>query len=323
MADFTYNRLVLLRGSVGSSISGPNFQWTHKLDWTNAGIVTDAAGAGSGALTTDDSFSGGNAGSPNITGGVYTGLYIPIGFEGTTYNLGVFTTNNSTFNYCIPYDTALLPFDLFPMFPTTGNGSTSVHAPNLSNAANCFLTGTRIATPGGPRAIETLQPDELVLTADGRVIPVVWVWRQAVVPLFGLTEALTPILIAAGALGPGRPARDLVVTADHALALEGVLVNAGALVNGASIRPLPAAQMPRQLVYWHIETQAHEILLAEDCPTESYIPYAPRSVFDNHDAYLARHGRDRPIAEMQLPRISAARMVPPILRHRLSRLAPA
>lgn len=323
MADFSYNRLVLLKGSVGSSISGPNFQWTQKLDWTNAGIVTDAAGAGSGALTTDDSFSGGNAGSPNITGGVYTGLYIPISFEGTTYNLGVFTTNHSTFNYCIPYDTALLPFNLFPLFPTSGNGSTSVHAPNLSNAANCFLTGTRIATPGGPRAIETLKPDEHVLTADGRAIPVVWVWRQAVVPLFGLSSALTPILITAHALGPGRPARDLVVTADHALALEGVLINAGALVNGMTIRPLPAEQMPQRLVYWHLETQSHEILLAEDCPTESYIPYASRSVFDNHDAYLARYGRDRAIAEMPLPRISAARMVPSILRHRLSHLAPA
>ena len=314
LADFSYNRLVLLRGSVGSSISGPNFQWTQKLDWTNAGIVTDAAGAGSGALTTDDSFSGGNAGSPNITGGVYTGLYIPISFEGTTYNLGVFTTNHSTFNYCIPYDTALLPFDLFPMFPTTGNGSTSVHAPNLSNAANCFLTGTRIATPQGLRAIETLGPDDLVLTADGRVIPIIWVWRQEIVNIQVLSEALTPIVISAGAFGPDRPLRDLIVTADHAMMLDGLLINAGALVNGDTIRRLTTDQMPARYCYWHIETAAHEVLLAENCTTESYVDYALRQGFDNYDAYLARYGHARPIAEMVLPRISAARLVPAHLR---------
>ncbi|WP_439137595.1 Hint domain-containing protein [Roseicyclus sp.] len=279
--------------------------------------MTDAAGAGSGALTTDDSFSGGNAGFPNITGGVYTGFYIPISFEGTTYNLGVFTTNHSTFNYCIPYDTALLPFDLFPMFPTTGNGSTSVHAPNLSNAANCFLTGTRIATPHGLRAIETLQPDDLVLTADGRIIPIIWVWRQEIVNIQVLAEALTPILISTGAFGPDRPVRDLVVTADHAIALSGLLINAGALVDGIAIHRLTPAQMPARYSYWHIETAAHELLLAENCAAESYVDYALRQGFDNYDAYLARYGTDRPIAEMALPRISAARLVPQMLRHGL------
>jgi hypothetical protein len=320
LADFSYNRLVLLNGSIAS---GPNFQWTQKFDWANIGVVVDAAGPGAGVLTTDDSFSGSNTGSPNITGGVYTGHYIPITFKGTTYNFGVFTTNNSHFDYCIPYDTARLPFNLFAAFPATGSGPASVYDPNFANAANCFLTGTRIATPHGPRAIETLGRGDLVLTANGRAVPVVWLWRQEIINIQGLSEDRAPILISANALGQGRPARDLVVTADHAMALGGCLINAGTLVNDITIRRLGTAQMPARFRYWHIETAAHEVLLAENCPTESYIPYAPRQVFDNYDAYLAHYGSDLPIAEMDHPRISAARMVPQVLRHCLSHRAPA
>ena len=105
--------------------------------------------------------------------------------------------------------------------------------------------------------------------------------------------------------------RDLIVTADHAMLLDGVLINAVALVNDVTIRLIPATQMPARYRYWHIETSAHEVLLAENCATESYVDYAMRRGFDNYDAYLARYGHDRPIPEMTLPRIGTARLLPP------------
>lgn len=314
MADFVHNRMVVFQGSIGG---GPSFQWTAKMDLANAGTIRDAPGAGAGVLTTHDSFTG----TPTITSGSYTGHYIPITHNGTTYNFGVFTTNNGLWDYCIPYNTALLPFSLFDLVPASGNGTLSAYDLTLESAANCFLTGTRIATPHGPRAIEALGRGDLILTADGRAIPIIWVWRQEILNLQGLSEDRTPILISANALGEGRPARDLVVTADHAMALGGCLINAGTLVNDITIRRLGTAQMPARFRYWHIETAAHEVLLAENCPTESYIPYAPRQVFDNYDAYLAHYGSDLPIAEMDLPRISAARMVPQVLRPCLSHRA--
>ena len=45
---------------------------------------------------------------------------------------------------------------------------------------NCFATGARTVTPDGERAIETLQPGDLVLTHDGRSTPAIWVARQTV-----------------------------------------------------------------------------------------------------------------------------------------------
>ena len=38
---------------------------------------------------------------------------------------------------------------------------------------NRFATGARTATPDGERAIETLQPGDLVLTHDGRSTPAI------------------------------------------------------------------------------------------------------------------------------------------------------
>lgn len=238
----------------------------------------------------------------------FSGWYVSVGGQ----NFGIF---NSGSIWAIPYNAE--EFDLGStgvIVPEITSGSTSLHTPALHGSANCFLTGTRIATPQGLRAIETLGPDDLVLTADGRVVPIIWVWRQEIVNIHVLSEALTPIVISAGAFGPDRPLRDLIVTADHAMMLDGLLINAGALVNGDTIRRLTTDQMPARYCYWHIETAAHEVLLAENCPTESYVDYALRQGFDNYDAYLARYGHARPIAEMVLPRISAARLVPAHLR---------
>ena len=239
----------------------------------------------------------------------FSGWYVTIGGQ----NFGIF--NASTF-WAIPFNSSELNLGTTTasIVPEITAGSTTLSTPALHGSANCFLTGMRIATPQGLRAIEMLGPDDLVLTADGRVVPIIWVWRQEIVNIQVLSEALTPIVISAGAFGPDRPLRDLIVTADHAVMLDGLLINAGALVNGDTIRRLTTDQMPARYCYWHIETAAHEVLLAENCPTESYVDYALRQGFDNYDAYLARYGHARPIAEMVLPRISAARLVPARLR---------
>ena len=157
-----------------------------------------------------------------------------------------------------------------------------------------------------------------MLDAEGRVHPVLWVARQGVRAIPGLPDKLSPVRISAGAFGPGRPARDLLLSADHALMLGGLLVNAGALVDGDTVRFEPLSAMPPRFTYWHVETPEHVALLAEGLPAESFIDYADRAAFDNHDAYLASHGVDRIIPEMPVPRISARRHLPPPLRTALA-----
>ena len=172
----------------------------------------------------------------------------------------------------------------------------------------CFAPGTAIATPEGAVAVEALSIGDPVLTADGRTVPVKWVGRQTRAPLF---QRIRMIRVAAGALADRLPLRDLVLTADHALLIDGLLINAGALVNGTTITEL--RDLPERVTVYHIETEAHDVILAEGTPAETFIDYAGRQAFDNYAEYVALYGADRAIAENPAPRISSARMLPAAL----------
>ena len=80
---------------------------------------------------------------------------------------------------------------------------------------NCFATGTRIATPDGDRTIETIKPGDLVLTHDGRAVPVIWRAWQSIVNPRNLSVGRGPVRIDAGALGPDLPNGPLTVTVDR------------------------------------------------------------------------------------------------------------
>lgn len=183
--------------------------------------------------------------------------------------------------------------------------------------ANCFVGGTLIATPDGERAVEALQIGDMVLTACGREVAVTWIGRQVIYPRAASvrpTEGRLPVRISAHALGQGLPLRDLDLSADHAVQTGGYLVNAGALVNGASIRFLDADELPASFVYYHVETADHDVILAEGLPAETFVDYVGRRAFDNYAEYLAIYGAERVIRERPGPRISAARQLPDALR---------
>ena len=174
---------------------------------------------------------------------------------------------------------------------------------------DCFATGTTILTPDGERAIETLSPGDRVMTHDGRAVPVIWRAWQSIVNPRNLSVGRGPVRIEAGALGPDLPNAPLTVTADHALLFGDMLVNAGTLAeDGTPIRFLPLAEMPTKFIWWHVELENHEVVLANGgVPAESFIDYVGRSGFDNYDEYLDLAGADRLIKEMPFARISARR----------------
>lgn len=187
----------------------------------------------------------------------------------------------------------------------------------------CFLAGTMIATPGGLMAVEALSIGDTVLTPSGQAVPVRWLGRQTVSTTFGLTDEMLPVCVAAGALGDNLPLRDLRVTPGHALLLDGVLVNAGALVNGTTITRVPRAELGTDFVVYHIETDHHEIILAEGVASETFADNASRARFDNFAEYVAMFGAEaRPMQERPEPRALSARQVPPSVRARIAALAP-
>ena len=252
-----------------------------------------------GNLDIDEDFAGG-------TDILYTGYTINVGSE--TY--GVFARPGS---YFVPYNSAFT--DIHLTFPNSGSTSTIVDNAVLANY--CFFTGTLISTPDGERAIETLQIDDLVNTADGRAVRVKWVGRQTVRNFAGAPPRLEPVRISAGALGHGLPHSDLTISADHGMVLDGMVINAAALANGSTIRFVPLSDLAETFTWWHVETAAHAIILANGAPSETFIDAAGRAAFDNHAEYLALYGTHRILREMPLTRITAARLLPDVLRTRL------
>ena len=74
---------------------------------------------------------------------------------------------------------------------------------------------------------------------------------------------------------------------------------------------MPLAELPTRFIWWHVELEKHECVVANGVPAESFIDYVGRSGFDNYDEYLALAGADRLIPEMPFVRISARRLLPP------------
>lgn len=212
----------------------------------------------------------------------------------------------------------------FVPLPVDGTTQTLIPESGTSNEFQaqadtymCFAAGTGIACPGGERAVETLEIGDTVLTADGRAVPVRWIGRQTVDKRFTPAERFAPVRVAAGALGGGLPERDLVLTADHALVLDGLAITAGALVNGTTICRVPMAELAERETYYHVETDDHEAILAEGAAAETFVECDQRRAFDNHAEYVALYGAERGVAEMALPRVSSARLVPAAIRARL------
>lgn len=180
----------------------------------------------------------------------------------------------------------------------------------------CFAAGTAITTPCGSKAVETLAIGDLITTQDGRAVPVKWIGRQSLHRAFTPVDRFEPVRVAAGALGGGLPHTDLVLTSDHALIIDGLAVNAGALVNGTTITRVPRAELPERVTYYHIETDAHDVIMANGAAAETFVDYIGRRVFDNYPEYVALYGDEPVIAEMPLTRVSSRRQLPADLRAR-------
>ena len=145
---------------------------------------------------------------------------------------------------------------------------------NLIITVACFADGTHVLTRDGERPVETLRAGDHVMTADGRTAPVAWLGQRSI-DCRRHREA-RPVRVRAGAFGDARPARDLRLSPDHAVFVDGVLVPVGRLVNGGSILRETAGW----ITYWHLELDRHDVLLAEGLPCESYLDTGNRSAFD-------------------------------------------
>ena len=116
---------------------------------------------------------------------------------------------------------------------------------------------------------------------------------------------------------PLLPHNDLTVTADHAILVDGILCEAGALVNGTTIARVPLQELGESYTVYHVETDAHEIILANGAPAETFVDNASRKAFDNYAEFEALFGENPPeMAELPHPHAASARHLPRRLRIR-------
>jgi hypothetical protein len=157
---------------------------------------------------------------------------------------------------------------------------------NVTEHVACFLAGTRILTPHGDVRVEDLRVGDIVVTRDG-ARPVRWIGRRRIDTAAHRQPATCrPIRIRRDAVAPGKPCRDLLVSPDHAVLLDGVLIPAKLLANGMTI---VQDHNIRQADYFHVELDRHAILLAEGLEAESYLDTGNRAMFANADRAMTLH----------------------------------
>jgi Ca2+-binding RTX toxin-like protein len=133
----------------------------------------------------------------------------------------------------------------------------------------CFTAGTRILTPRGEVAIESLRPGDLVTTLDHGPQPLLWIGTRHVTGAeLEANETLRPVLIAKGAMGNRR---DLLVSRQHGMLL-GPDHLARAVHLARECRGIRIAHGKREVTYVHLLFATHQIVFAEGIPSESFYP---------------------------------------------------
>jgi Hint domain len=154
----------------------------------------------------------------------------------------------------------------------------------------CYAAGTRILTATGERMVESLMKGDIVLTLAGGELsaqPVKWIGQRRIdLTAHPRPETAVPICIRRGAFAENIPHRDLLLSPDHAVFVDGKLICARQLINGSTIRQETGRA---SVEYFHVELDVHAILLAEGLPAESYLNTGNRGFFANSGEPLVLH----------------------------------
>lgn len=143
----------------------------------------------------------------------------------------------------------------------------------------CFCDGTLIRTDRGDVAVEDLQVGDMVETQSG-LKPLRWIGKRRVSARDQeINPKLRPVRIEAGALGLGLPSEPLRVSRQHRMVVSSRLVERmfdtpQALVAANKLVGLPGIELASAsegAEYFHLLFDEHEIIFANDAPSESFL----------------------------------------------------
>ncbi len=150
---------------------------------------------------------------------------------------------------------------------------------SLSTSVPCFAAGTMLRTARGEVAVEDIAVGDVMPTKlGGASAKVVWTgWRKVQCRRHKRPQDVMPVRVRRGAVAPGAPKRDVLLSPDHALWIDGVLVPVRYLVNGATI----LRHEVETVTYWHVELERHDVIEAGGLAVESYLDTGNRASFSN------------------------------------------
>jgi hypothetical protein len=161
-------------------------------------------------------------------------------------------------------------------------------------------------TAEGESKVEDLAIGDVLPAMFGGTRPIQWIGRYPLKksdPSKPWVEDARPVRIARSALAPDVPQADLYVTRSHALYIDGLLVPAGCLINGATIT-LYEARDCDELEFFHIKLESHDVIYAEGAPVETLLDVDERAV--NFAEYFRRYGAPNREETPCAPRVSIA-----------------
>jgi hypothetical protein len=215
-------------------------------------LVLDIAWGDQGTIV---AFGAGN--TIDVQGSLYSSAVFT---QGTSGEAGTLVLSGGT---AAPLSLAVLgdyASDAFTVTPGTTD--------TIVTVVPCFAAGTRILTARGEVAVEALRVEDRLPVRGGAIRRVLWCGGTR-------DAAVRPVRVAAGAFGPGEPARDLYLSPDHAVLVDDVLVPVRRLLNGGSV-----ARVARESVtYYHVQLPEHAAIFAEGLAAESYLDTGNRAQF--------------------------------------------
>ncbi len=225
------------------------------LPLPDTGSVTEDTGVVGGFLSTSGDVDFGpifNGDAGLWTAETITGAY---GSQLVIDDDGVWTYTADNSNATIQaLDTGQTITEVFTVTSTRGTTTVTITIEGQDEPP-CFVEGTLIETTLGPKPIETLKPWDCILTRDNGAQALRWIGAAKVdLDQAADPSALAPIRITKDAIAPGIPDRDLLLSPQHRILLQGgeverlfgedeVFCSAKQLVNGTTIRREPSTEV--------------------------------------------------------------------------------
>lgn len=236
---------------------------------------------------------------------------------GTTYG------GNGFSNFALPNlsDTVVAGSGGAQSFGTTYGSNTAILS--VSDAA-CFCRGSLIRTSRGDIPVEEIQMGDHIVAFDddmtqGSIRQVMWVGQSRAVVRARLPddESGYPVRLLKGAIAHNVPYKDMLITSEHCLFLDGRFVPVRMLVNGRSIF------FDKSIVsydYYHVETEDHSVIMADGVLTESYLDTGNRFAFNQNTPVVSiRQSRNLTWDNASAPLDVSRHFVEPLFRRFQSR----